>query len=340
MKSIRTKSLILLSIIILTSLFSTTNTKKVISKTYSKEQSCDYGSGDMVIGFTCPFIELYNEEDGTKISTTGKYSFKPREFSANLGFIIILQETDMNLNKFLKVHKKDTVYIPWRYFNSAEYYKKTASYKILEVILRNDNGEKIKAKFNLPWKFSGNVISEKEINLIIGDIEKYRGIQRNNINRHKSAVEDLSDELFKFKTALKSQALSAAIFKVQTEKRIRTNQAILIQKRRELAALDKKLNLNKRQHNLLLDNYHDVRDTMNKMQVQNDNNLMLMDDGLRATLYADMNKKVVDAKDSITTDLHKLAATCKNVNLENLKRDSMVGNVDSVGTLLQGIQPN
>lgn len=338
MKSIRSKFLPLIAIILI-SLFSNINTKTKKVSLYAKAKTIDYGSGDMTTGFKCPFIELYNNENGEKISTTGKWSFKPSDFTENLGFILTLEETDRNLNKYLKVHNKDTVYIPWRYFNDAFYNKKTASYKVLEVVLRNDMEEKIKAKFNLPWKFIGNIITQKDVNEVIAMIEKYRSIQRNRINKHKTKVEDLSDELFKSKHALKTQTLNAKAFKEKTEKSIRTNNAKLTQKRKEMEELDRKILLIKRQFYLMEENYVDIRDTLSMLQKKNENNLMLIDDNLRKNLYSEVDRNIVNKKDLIKADLHELANECKNRNLKRIEMAAYRGDSKSVANFLQAIKP-
>ena len=110
-------------------------------------------------------------------------------------------------------------------------------------------------------------------------------------------------------------------------------------KRKEMESIDRKIAIAKKQFYLLESNFVDVRDTMNKLQKQNDNNLLLMDDGLRKEAFKENAKNIINAKDIIKTDIHGLSTECKNINISTIELSALKGDIDSVTQLLHGIKP-
>lgn len=343
MKSNRTTKKLLLLLTILTILFSfclNSHHKKTIKKSKEeKTKTKDYGSGDMTTGFICPFIEIYDAQENTKLSTTGKYFFKPKDFSERLGFIIKFEETDRRLNNYLKVHKGKVVYIPWRYFDSITYYKKTFSYKVIEAVLRNDQSEKLRIKFNLPWTYYSEIITENDVNEIISDMEKYRDIQRRKLTQRKNTVSALVSSLFKSKAALVSQKVNAIIFKENTKRSLVIAQANLLMKKKQLEEIDRKIKINKGHMLLIESNYNDIRNSLSLLQRTNENNMRLMDDSLRKGMFQDNHKKIVDSRSLIKTDVRIIANACKNLNTEKLQNAALNGDSDLTNNLMLAIKP-
>lgn len=315
---------------------------KLKNKANSSNKSKDYGSGNMSEGFECPFIELYDSE-GNKLSTTSHWAFKPSKFSSTSGFVLTITENDTLFDKFLQVkpHSK-RVNIPWRYFadNQIRYEKKTMSYKMIVAKLQNDSGDKVIARFNLPWKMIGDYITEKDVTDIIGNIIEYRNKEVTEIRSSKANVNAYFMSMLASHNALQSQKQDAKKFKETVEKRMRENQAILNGKRIAREHYEKVMQKYKNQIKLLTSNFNNVNLKVTQMQEEIENNTELMNDMARKALFEKLENQIKDIKDNIKTYVDAIRSFIRNRPIRDLMNISLSGNVEKLNTYLERVKPN
>ena len=227
MKSIQTRALVLLLVITMSLCASlnlnreekskTTRKSKTASKTAAKAKTGTKttfnGSGTWTSGYDCPYIEVltFNSGSSSITSTTQAYKFFPDKLNSNYGFKFIMDGgMDSTLNQFVKTTPTGEKYIPWRYFDTVAYEKKTASFKMIVANLRNDEKKTNVLRFNLPWEFFGSPVSVDQANKLVDIFQNFSTYQKNSINKSKTNANTLFGKMSKAKTAMDASQMDAA----------------------------------------------------------------------------------------------------------------------------------
>lgn len=318
---------------------SSKSTFSTLSKIKALTNSKMYGKGDWSSGYQCPFIEIYDYTTKDKLSTTGKYFIQPTTFNQNLGFRLKLEETDRYLNHFLHTYKGKITYIPWRYFDEIFYYKKSLSFKVLEANLTNDKEQTIKIKFNMPFAFNRDIITQVDCLRLVSITENFRDYQRNQINSAKDALAIYFSKIKRLKNTKESIKISQKHIEKISSKSMKINQGILTQKKREIEIIDEKYyNLNEELY-LLKANLIDIRENLALLQKNRENNLRLMDDGLRGELFKMNSRQIQDTTKVLSKSLSSLASNAPNVNYKKFFVYAMEGSVEKVSKFLMRMKP-
>jgi polyhydroxyalkanoate synthesis regulator protein len=276
---------------------------------------------------------------GNVIATTGRYSFNASKMTGKYGWVFTMKNMPDNLKAFTYTTVNGEVYIPWRYWDTVGYRKKSGSYKMIVGWLRNDAGQQIRIRFNLPWAYWSNYITVNECNTIVDNVVKWGSEQKRNINTRKRSVDSYFEEMLKSKKALDTSKDDAAALKKKLQENIQKNQGLLTTKKTELAAISKQVGDINTAVQGLNAQVQAVTGQINQANTIYDNNLRLIDDQERQKVFAKIEGDIKHEVDEIAGDIQSLQQTAANVNFDVIAAAASKGDATQVTTLLLGVQP-
>lgn len=334
MKSIEIKILVTLLVITLSACSSINRKRatKSVAETKVDVTTKSDGSGSWSEGFIAPFIEIIQAGQTTE---TGKYSFKPAGFTNDLGFIFEWSGTVIptNVDKFTKTDTNNRLYVPWRFFNSWGWSKKSGSFKMLTGNLTNDAGENARLRFNMPWAFWSSYISTTEMDTLVGIVSNGSVKQTNAIASAKKSILSNYRSLANAKFAIDKSNSEVNALKAALTKTIGENMTLLAQKQTALEAVKKSLEAKQQELMLLNASLAGVKQQITQSDAESNNALLMTNNDKRKLILADTDKDLVTQKENITSKFGKLADLAKTVNFAPIMAPAMLG--DAAGLISQ-----
>jgi len=297
------------------------------------------GDGTWNAGYKCPYIEVLNAQLQVA-ETSGKWSFKPTDMAAANGFGFVMDgAVGALLANFVQQTPNSEKYIPWRFFDSVTYQKKSSSFKMVVCAVRNDQGVKATLRFNLPWAMVGNYVSTSQVNDLVAEFIKFGDAQKNKIQASKAVV---YAEFGVLQQATRAQATASTNEQELTKQinlNIQKNQRLLNEKRAAIKALDAQIAAAHPIIEGLQAQEKNLADAMGAEQQQMENNDKLLDDAQRADMFKNIDATITKETNDVIADLTKLKTQAANYNFASVTAAAQAGNVAQISSLLLGVQP-
>jgi len=343
MKSIQIKTLVALLVISMSLCSSLNRVTKSTSKTATKTAAKSDvnvksdGSGSWDGGYECPFVEL--ETNGKIIATTGRYTFNASKQTGKYGFVFQMKSIPDSLKAYTYTTTNGETYIPWRYWDTVGYFKKDSSYKMITGWLRNDAGQTVRVRFNLPWALWSSYISVDECNKIVDNIQKWGTEQKTSITSRKRNATTFYSKMVNYKKALDTSKDDAAALKQKLQTNIQKNQGILQTKKAQLAQITTQIGAITSAVQVLNAQTEALSVQINENNNKQFNNLKLMDDQQRQKMFAGIDAQIKTEVDQVAGDITTLQQVVTNVSLDFIAAAASKGDADKVTNLLLNIQP-